>query len=778
MKKGIRIIGIVLAALLLLFFAACLIAPKFAGRYIEGHSREWIGRKIQIGSISFNPFRFTVRIENFDLFENDDTTKFVSFREFFVNVDPSCLLVGDICLSEVRMDSPFARVVKNGEHFNFSDILDRFAVSDSSADSSSSKLETLAEASETDSVQTQKSQGEKSPQEQSSSDAAGSALPLGISIRQIAVLSGNVIFEDGEVQSHLELKDFSVRVPEVYFSDKKTSAGLELSFASGGALKVFADYNMQQGNFGVRVKLSDFSMGAVQPYLKTALQFQDLSGKVGVDISATGNVKDVLSASVKGSVSVDDVVLTETSGKTLEVAHLGVGIGDVNLGKNRFVLDSLTLRRASAHFDLYKNSNNIQVFLTPKNSSGESGEQEFRDSVLATSVDSTAVKSLDVNSEKSPNDSLKNELSQTPSLQASLAKLSVSETKFTFNDNTIPGGFSYTVSGIALDASNIALDKQVSLLVHAALPHGGSVKVSAKMQPSDRTSLQANIDVKNVNMADFSKYSEHYTGYPLVAGSLGFASDNVIRHYEIDSRNNIDIYNLTVGDKPSDAKPEYTVPMKIALYILKDKDGKIAFDIPVKGNLQDPEFSYGKIVWQTLVNLLVKVALSPAKLIFGNSTPSDFAFDIAADDFTSEQYGIAQEWTKVLSLKPGSKLTVVQVYNPKKQQESFLRKMEKLEFYRAQTGKANLTPVERKAALEAKDDDAFKQFQETWKRPSDKELLEMLNRLAQQRNEKLQKILATQDGVSAQNLKVRLATAEERRSIGNKSVFRMSVQLP
>lgn len=54
----------------------------------------------------------------------------------------------------------------------------------------------------------------------------------------------------------------------------------------------------------------------------------------------------------------------------------------------------------------------------------------------------------------------------------------------------------------------------------------------------------------------------------------------------------------------------------------------------------------------------------------------------------------------------------------------------------------------------------------------------MLNRLAQQRNEKLQKILATQDGVSAQNLKVRLATAEERRSIGNKSVFRMSVQLP
>lgn len=39
MKKGIRIIGIVLAALLLLFFAACLIAPKFAGRYIEGHFR-------------------------------------------------------------------------------------------------------------------------------------------------------------------------------------------------------------------------------------------------------------------------------------------------------------------------------------------------------------------------------------------------------------------------------------------------------------------------------------------------------------------------------------------------------------------------------------------------------------------------------------------------------------------------------------------------------------------------------------------------------------------
>ena len=743
MKKALRIIGIVVAVLLLLVIVACFVAPKIAKGYIEEHSKELVGRQMQIGDISFNPFRFTFSIEDFSLFEPDDSTRFVAFKQFYVNADPACLLIGDICLSEVKIDSPYARVVKNGKVFNFTDILEHFEAKD---DSVLNGQETVLESKE-DSVQVNVAD---------SVMTQVNALPFGISVKKIAILSGDVIFNDEEVHSNIEIKDFSVNVPEVYFSNQNTSAGVKLEFAGGGSLGVNADYNMQKGDFAVNVKLSQFEIGMVKPYLENSLNFKDLSGTVSVDLFANGNVSNVLASTAKGTVLVDKVMLTENSGKQLGVSHIGIGIAEANLEKNRFIIDSVDVQGASAHFDLYKNSNSIEELLSTQ---GKNAEK-----------DSTVAEDAPALSEGKKNAPLQ--------MDALLKKLSVSNTQFTFNDNTIPGGFSYTVSGISVQASNVAYDREANVNVSAVLPRGGSAKVSAKLVPMDQTSLRANISVKNVNMADFSKYSEHYTGYPLTEGSLGFASDNVIDHYNVDSKNMIDIYNLTVGDKPSGANPEYMVPMKVALYILKDKDGKISFDVPVKGNLQDPEFSYGKIIWQTIMNLMIKVALSPAKLLLGGSTPSEFAFDVVADDFTSEQYGMATEWTKVLSVKPGSKLTVLQVYNPKKQIDAFARGELKIAYYKAQTGKTNLTPVDMKAALEAKEDEGFKQFSESWQRPSDETLIQQLNQLAENRNAKLLKALSAQPGVTANNLKVRMATPAERGSIGKKSLFRMMVELP
>lgn len=755
MKKALRLVGIVAAILVVLVIAACFTAPKIAKGYIEDHSKELVGRRLQIGDISFNPLRFTISVDDFTLFEKDDSAKFVAFKQFYVNIDPSCLLIGDICLSEVKIDSPYARVMKNGGIFNFTDILNKFAASADSAKAEAVPavpVDTLAADSAKVNVAEQVN-----------------ALPFGISIQKIAILSGDVIFIDQEVNSNISIRDFSVKIPEVYFSNQNTSAGVNLEFVSGGSLGVNADLNMEKGDFAVNVKLNQFAIGMVKPYLESVLNFKDLSGVVCVDISVAGNLSNVMASTAKGTVVVDDVVLTENSGKTIGVAHMGVGIAEANLNENRFVIDSVMVKGAYAHFDLNQNSNNIKVLLSAKAKTPSKDSAAVADSVLMALPDTvqTAVSAKE-NSADAP----------AKKLDALLKLLSVSDTKFTFNDNTIKGGFSYTVSGISVNASNVAFDRQASVNVSASLPRGGSAKVSAKLMPADQTSLKANIAVKNVNMVDLSKYSEHYTGYPLTAGSFGFASDNVIQNYNIDSKNMIDIYNLTVGDKPSDAEPEYMVPMKIGLYILKDKDGKISFDVPVKGNLQDPEFSYGKIIWQTVMNLMIKVALSPAKLLLGSSVPSDFAFDIAADDFTSEQYGVASEWTKVLSKKPGAKLTVLQVYNPKKQIEAFALSQQKIAYYKSHTGKTSLTPVDMKAALETAEDEGFKQFAATWKRPSDEALMAQLNALAEERNATLLKALSAQPGVTAKNLKVRLASPAERGSIGKKSEFRMSVELP
>lgn len=724
MKKAFRFIGICAVALCVLFLALCLLAPRIAKGYVESHSKELVGRRVQIESVSFNPFRFSVSVKGFAVFEKDDSTKFAAFREFYVNADPMRLLTGNISLSEVRLDSPFAHIQKDGDVFNFSDILGRFA-SDSANVSAGTKDSSQA-----------------------------NPFPFGISVRQISILSGDILYDDNAVNSHIGIRDFSLRIPEVYFSNRKTSLGVNLEFADGGTLHVKSGYAVESGDFSVDVALSKFSLSAVKPYLETALNFKELSGTVDVALSLSGNVNDVLASVAQGRISLDSALLTENSGKTMGVETLDVQIAEANLKEKRFVVDSVSVRGAFAHFDLFRNSDNINALLAKEKTGEKSDSAVVAKSPAADSAEQSKLDLL-------------------------VKKFSVSETRFAVEDHTVPRGFRYAVSGISLVASNVALDREAQVDVRASLPHGGSVKAFAKINPADANRLSANVSVKNVALKDFSVYSEYYTGYPITAGAFGFASDNLIRDGKIDSRNNIDIYNLTVGDKPSGAKSEYAVPMKIALYILKDKDGKIAFDVPVKGNLRDPEFSYGKIVWQTVMNLMVKVALSPAKFLFGSSVPGDFSFDVATDDFTSEQYGIASDWTRVLLERPGAVLAIVETFRPEEELDAFALSMEKLDFYRRETGRAELTPVDRKAALEVDvADDAFKAFAETWLRPSDAELRAQMEMLSGLRREKLAKALSAQSGVTAKNLVIRKATAKELSAFGKKSLYRMVVEFP
>ena len=113
----------------------------------------------------------------------------------------------------------------------------------------------------------------------------------------------------------------------------------------------------------------------------------------------------------------------------------------------------------------------------------------------------------------------------------------------------------------------------------------------------------------------------------------------------LNGKNTIDIYKATVGKRRKDVDAKLNLPIKAALYVLKDKDDKILIDMPVKGNVDNPEFNYMKVVWKTLGNLVVNVATSPTRALGNalglNGEELDFiAIDPAQHGLTSEQYHI------------------------------------------------------------------------------------------------------------------------------------------
>lgn len=752
MKKAIKIILISLVALIVLVLAALKFAPGFIKDYVVAHSEEFIGRKMAIESVSFNPFTFTVNVDKFALLEQDGTTPFVSFDKFRINVDPLKIVTKTAAVSEIYMKGLYVHVTQNGDMFNFSDILDFLAKADSASPDTVAVDTAAADTGMVNAAEIAK------------------GLPVSISVKNIVFENGNIIYEDTKIGSKIHIKDFGIAIPAVYLSNKQTDVGVSLKFADGGDLNVKVSVNAATNDFNVNVGLKDFALACGKPYLNDFIAYKDFSGSVSTDISVAGNLNDVLSSNVGGVVSVDNVVLTETSGKTIGVKHVGVGIKKANLNENTFIIDSVIVDGAYAHMDMYKDGKtNIDVLLAPLNK--KSAE---------SAADSAA-----------PAEEPKEEAAPAKKMVAKVGKLYVHNTKVSANDQTLTKPFNYTVSGITVNGSNINFDTPCTVNVTASFPEGGSVSVKYKGALSDMGTMDAYISVKNLALKHFSNYSLHYTGYPLIAGTMAFASENKIQNFNLESKNTIDIYNINVGDKDGSVDPEFMVPMKVGLYILKDKDDKIQFDVPVKGNMKDPEFSVLKIIWKTVMNLIIKVAVSPLKIVGNVATTGanmvgldlgnndEIIVDVMSGTFTSEQYAKATKMTEILANDPKLKLIFTQYYNPNKTAKNNKQHMLKTEFYKQTQGKQTLNELDERAILEIKDsDDAFKAYAKEHAADIDeKKLKTELATLASKRDEDLLKVLMQQNGVTKKNIKVFTAPAGELSAYKGKAMYKVTVDV-
>lgn len=779
MKKALKITGIVIAALLILVIAALKFAPGIVRGYIVNNSEELIGRKVAIESISLDPFSFTLSIDSLVVFEKDGETPFVSFEKFRVNVDPFDMFTGTASVSEIYLKGLYARVLQHEDRFNFTDIIEFLAKGDSTA------LDSTAGVAAADSA--------TAKADTASVDSAGmvnaaeiaEGLPFNISVKNIVFEKGNIIYQDTKIGSKIHLQDFSLNIPAVYLSNKQTDVGLSLKFADGGDLNVKVEANAATNDFKLDVNLKDFALACGKPYLNDFINYKDFAGTLSVAVNVEGNLNDILSSDIKGTVSLDSVVLTETSGRTLGVNHVGVGIGKANINENNYVVDSVVVDGAFAHIDLYKNGKtNIDVLLKKGSADEPDSAQLAADQqlVLGDAPDSTAAP--EVKEEPAPAEKSK-------PLKARINKLLLQNTKVSATDHSITRPFNYTVSGITVLGSNINYDTPCSINVKAAFPDGGSLNVKYKGALSNIGTMDAYVSVKNLALKHFSNYSHHYTGYPLSAGTLAFASENKIKDFELDSKNTIDIYNIDVADKDPNSNPEFMVPMKVGLYILKDKDDKIQFDIPVHGNLKDPQFSVGKIIWKTVMNLLIKVALSPLKIV-GNLASTgagaigldlgkndEILIDATAKTFTSEQYAKASKMTEALSKDKNLKLVFTQLYNVRKTTEAYRTVKLKTEYYKKTHGKENLTELDERAIAEMSDsDEGFVAYvKENGDKLDVKALRKELSTLAEGRNQDLLKVLSQQSGVTKKNIKVITAPANQLSSHRGKAMYKVSVDV-
>jgi hypothetical protein len=153
-------------------------------------------------------------------------------------------------------------------------------------------------------------------------------------------------------------------------------------------------------------------------------------------------------------------------------------------------------------------------------------------------------------------------------------------------------------------------------------------------------------------LAPYSAYASRYAGYALADGLLWADLKYNIDKGALSAENTLRINDFTWGDA-SGSKEATGLPVRLGTALLKDVKGEIHLDVPLSGNLSDPEFRVWPIVWQTLGNLITRAAAAPFKLLGGLAGGSDDLSQIgfAANSAALSESAKAQVTTLAASLK-------------------------------------------------------------------------------------------------------------------------------
>lgn len=337
-----------------------------------------------------------------------------------------------------------------------------------------------------------------------------------------------------------------------------------------------------------RVKVTKLPLQIGQPYVQQFSRLQLDSGTIDSDIELKFSSIDQLE--VAGSVSVPEFEIShqQNSSKLLSWHALEIDRFEYAQGNNKLNLSELAFDQLYGIFILDENNTS--------NISGLLIEQQGSNSESATS---------------SP-------------MQLVIGGVIVNDSSMDFSDLSLPLPFATYIANLdgnisTIDTSsdvpaNINLEGQVDEFGLARI--NGSINVFDPLKHTD-----INLKFRNLLMSSLSPYTVDFAGREIDQGKLdvelGYAIDQGI----LKGTNDLVLSDLKLGRKV-DHPGAASLPLSLAVSLLKDANGVIKVDLPVEGDINDPEFQIGGVIWSAVSGFIGKIVSAPFRFL-GNLIGAD-----------------------------------------------------------------------------------------------------------------------------------------------------------
>jgi Domain of Unknown Function (DUF748) len=251
-----------------------------------------------------------------------------------------------------------------------------------------------------------------------------------------------------------------------------------------------------------------------------------------------------------------------------------------------------------------------------------------------------------------------------------IQRLRVQNAKLDFTDLSLRPQFGakiYELNGVVTGLSSNR-DSRSQIELDGRVDEFGLVRIRGELNPfapADNTDL--NVVFKNVDMVPASPYSMKFAGYKIAEGKISLDLQYKVRDGQLEGANQIVIDKLTLGERV-DSPDALKLPLELAVAILKDSEGRIDLGLPVSGNMSDPQFSYGAVIWKAIGSVLTKIVSAPFRALGSLSGVSGekletIDFDPGSDRLLPPEREKLKQVAQVLSKRPQLKLSVPGQYS-------------------------------------------------------------------------------------------------------------------
>lgn len=394
----------------------------------------------------------------------------------------------------------------------------------------------------------------------------------------------------------------------------------------------FIRSSMQSGG---TFALKHFDLPLIDPYLKPSTYASIHRGNLTVE----GNYGYKASkANVKGRVALNDWVVNDTRDNS-------VLVGWESIGATPFVY---------AYPDNRLKINQLSV-------EGFYANTLIDEKKVLNFSTLSKIPSADTNATGKPD---KKAASSGNPFGIDIVKFVLHNSSATFSDLSLPLPFKSDIHDLEGSVLGISTTKDVTTFVklRGAVDQYGLAKVDGSLNtkdPKQFTDIKVAFD--NLDLKHYTPYSLQFLGYKIDGGKLYLNLGYKINGGKLNAANQVVIKQIELGAEKEGGSPW---PMRLVVALLEDTNGVIDIDLPIEGDVNNPDFKYGKVVWQVIGNILTKAVTAPFRLLgsllgIESEKLSTIDFESGSAELLPPQIEKLDQITTMLQKRPKISLEVV-----------------------------------------------------------------------------------------------------------------------